>query len=78
MSSMIEYNNLHNKYVDLLSDYKDVVLKLNTLQKELDFFHRETRKHKYDWESMFYTNNERGYMFELEQLEKKRERSKSL
>ena len=58
---------------------QELINEIRSLKRELDFFHRETLKHKYDWESMFYTNNDNinGYAFELEKIEE-RKRSNSL
>jgi hypothetical protein len=74
-----EFIILKNKYNQLLEDYNESLHEIKSLKKELDFFHRETRRHKYDWESMFYTNNNNinGYAFEIEKIEE-RQRSKSL
>ena len=68
-----------NDYNRLINEHNDALKEIRSLKRELDFFHRETRKHKHDWESMFYTNNDniQGYAFELEQVEE-RKRSNSL
>ena len=68
-----------NDYNRLINEHNDALKEIRSLKRELDFFHRETRKHKHDWESMFYTNNNniQGYAFELEQVEE-RKRSNSL
>ena len=72
-----EIKQLNKKYDHLLEQHVDAINEIKQLKKELEFFHRETRRHKQEWSSMFYTPNEMGYMFELENIEKK-ERSKSL
>jgi t-SNARE complex subunit (syntaxin) len=68
-----------NDYNRLINEHNDALKEIRSLKRELDFFHRETRKHKHDWESMFYTNNDniQGYAFELEKIEE-RKRSNSL
>jgi predicted RNase H-like nuclease (RuvC/YqgF family) len=74
-----DYNRLMNENNRLIKEHNDALDEIRSLKRELDFFHRETRKHKYDWESMFYTNNDNinGYAFELEKIEE-RKRSNSL
>ncbi len=72
-----EIKRLTNNYAELLNKHKETIKELSALKTELTFFHREMRTHKYEWEQMFYTPNEMGYMYELEQIEK-RQRSKSL
>ena len=72
-----EIKLLTNNYAELLNKHKETIKELSALKTELTFFHREMRTHKYEWEQMFYTPNEMGYMYELEQIEK-RQRSKSL
>ena len=72
-----EIKQLTIKYTQLLEKYTESKNEITSLKNELDFFHREMRTHKYNWESMFYTPNELGYMFELENVEKKT-RSKSI
>ena len=72
-----EIKRITNKYAQLLEEHTETKKELSALKSELQFFHREMRTHKYDWEQMFYTPNEMGYMFELEKLEE-RKRSKSL
>ena len=68
-----------NDYNRLINEHNDALKEIRLLKRELDFFHTETRKHKHDWESMFYTNNDNinGYAFELEKIEE-RKRSNSL
>jgi hypothetical protein len=72
-----EIKRLTNNYAELLNKHNETIKELSALKTELTFFHREMRTHKYEWEQMFYTPNEMGYMYELEQIEK-RQRSKSL
>jgi hypothetical protein len=72
-----EIKRITNKYMQLLEEHTETKKELSALKSELTFFHREMRTHKYDWEQMFYTANEKGYMYELEKLEE-RKRSKSL
>lgn len=74
-----EVMKVTNDYNRLLNEHNEALNEIRSLKRELDFFHRETRKHKHDWESMFYTNNDniKGYAFELEKVEE-RKRSNSL
>jgi len=74
-----EVMKVTNDYNRLLNEHNEALNEIRSLKRELDFFHRETRKHKHDWESMFYTNNDniQGYAFELEKVEE-RKRSNSL
>ena len=72
-----EIKRLTNNYAELLNKHNETIKELSALKTELTFFHREMRSHKYEWEQMFYTANEMGYMYELEKLEE-RKRSKSL
>jgi hypothetical protein len=74
-----EIKELNNKYTRLLNEHMEALNEITLLKKELNFFHREIKRHKYEWESMFYTTNEMGYMYELDNVEtKQRERAKSL
>lgn len=74
-----EIITLTNKYNQLMEQHNEAIKEINSLKRELEFFHKETRRHKYDWESMFYTNNNNinGYMYELENINEK-QRSKSI
>jgi hypothetical protein len=48
---------------------------MNKLNNELQFFHREMRQHKQQWENMFYSPSAQGYAFEEEKLARKRSQS---
>jgi hypothetical protein len=63
-----EFNKLNNKYVELLDEHKKALTIIDELKKE-------NKKIKSTLESIFYTTNENGYSYELEQMEN---RSKSL
>ena len=67
---------LTNKYNDLSILYKEQSKEINKLNNELQFFHREMRQHKQQWENMFFSPSAQGYAFEEEKLERKRAQSK--
>lgn len=52
----------------LIEELNEEKHKNKKLTKELNFFYNESKRHKCDWESMFYTptNNELGYIHELD------------
>ena len=66
---------LTNKYNDLSILYKEQSKEINKLNNELQFFHREMRQHKQQWENMFYSPSAQGYAFEEEKLARKRSQS---
>jgi hypothetical protein len=78
-NNLDEANNkikqLTNKYNDLSILYKEQSDEKNKLNNELQFFHREMRQHKQQWENMFYSPSAQGYAFEEEKLARKRSQS---
>ena len=64
-----------NKYNDLSIIYKEQSQEINKLNNELNFFHREMRQHKQQWENMFFSPSAQGYAFEEEKLARKRSQS---
>ena len=66
---------LTNKYKELSILYKEQSDEKNKLNNELQFFHREMRQHKQQWENMFYSPSAQGYAFEEEKLARKRSQS---
>ncbi len=67
---------LTNKYNDLSILYKEQCQEINKLNNELQFFHREMRQHKQQWENMFFSPSAQGYAYEEEKLARKRAQSK--
>ena len=93
MSSLELLKDYESQIQKLVIINKEIIGQLNEerhknkkLTKELNFFYNESKRHKYNWESMFYTPpnnnnyfaNERGYMYELDNVTTKvKERSNS-
>ena len=71
-----KYKELSDRYKELITSYKEQSHEMNKLNNELQFFHREMRQHKQQWENMFFSPSAQGYAFEEEKLERKRAQTK--
>ena len=70
------YNDLSIRYKELITCYKEQSHEMSKLNNELQFFHREMRQHKQQWENMFFSPSAQGYAFEEEKVTRKRANSK--
>ena len=69
------YNDLSIRYKELITCYKEQSHEMSKLNNELQFFHREMRQHKQQWENMFFSPSAQGYAFEEEKVVRKRAQS---
>jgi FtsZ-binding cell division protein ZapB len=67
-----EFNKLTNKYSQLLNEYTNASTNLqkeiDELKKENNELKKENKKYNSMIENIFYTTNENGYSYELEQI----------
>ena len=61
-----EFNKLNNKYIQLLDDHTNALTIIDDLKKEIEILEKENQKYKIK----FSLNNENGYIYELDQIEK--------
>jgi FtsZ-binding cell division protein ZapB len=63
-----EFNKLTNKYTQLLNASSNLQKEIDELKKENDELKKENKKNNSMIENIFYTTNENGYNYELEQI----------